>query len=118
MTAALARPSHQSGPSEARFANVYEAEAIAAIAVRCLLRELETWPKPGLVSHVDSGSHSDMNFGTFQRSVAAIKPYLHALTEAGAKGRGMGRLRIIRGGTFALFHQALTREAPCLPISP
>ena len=95
MTAALARHSHQSGPSEARFANVYEAEAIAAIAVRCLLRELETWPKPGLVSHVDSGSHSDMNFGTFQRSVAAIKPYLHALTEAGAKGRGMGRLRII-----------------------
>jgi triphosphoribosyl-dephospho-CoA synthase len=36
-----------------------------------------------------------MNFGTFQRSVAAIKPYLHALTEAGAEGRGMGRLRII-----------------------
>jgi triphosphoribosyl-dephospho-CoA synthase len=95
MTVALARHSHQSGPPEARFANVYEAEAIAAIAVQCLLRELETWPKPGLVSHVDSGSHSDMNFGTFQRSVAAIKPYLHALTEAGAKGRGMGRLRII-----------------------
>ena len=34
MTAALARHSHQSGPSEERFANVYEAEAIAAIAVR------------------------------------------------------------------------------------
>src|SRR3979490_3626188 len=33
--------------------------------------------------------------GAFHRSVAAIKPYLHALTEGGAKGRGMGRLRII-----------------------
>jgi triphosphoribosyl-dephospho-CoA synthase len=95
MTAALAKQARQSHPSEARFANVYEAEAIAAIAVRCLLRELETWPKPGLVSHVDSGSHSDMNFGTFQRSAAAIRPYLHALAEAGAKGCGMARLRII-----------------------
>ena len=95
MTAALAQHSQQIRPSEARFANVYEAEAIAAIAVRCLLREVETWPKPGLVSHVDSGSHSDMNFGTFQRSAAAIKPYLHALAEAGAEGCGMGRLRII-----------------------
>ena len=95
MTTALAKHSHPRRPSEARFANVCEAEAIAATAVRCLLRELETWPKPGLVSHVDSGSHSDMNFGTFQRSAAAIKPYLHALAEAGAKGCGMGPLRII-----------------------
>jgi triphosphoribosyl-dephospho-CoA synthase len=95
MTAALAQHSRQSRPSEARFANAYEADAIAAVAVRCLLRELETWPKPGLVSHVDSGSHSDMNFGTFRRSAAAINPYLRALAEAGAKGCGMGRLRII-----------------------
>jgi triphosphoribosyl-dephospho-CoA synthase len=95
MTAALAQHSRQKRQSETKFANVHEVEAIAAVAVRCLLRELETWPKPGLVSHVDSGSHSDMNFGTFQRSAVAIKPYLHALTEAGAKGCGMGRLRII-----------------------
>jgi triphosphoribosyl-dephospho-CoA synthase len=95
MTASLAQHSHQRRRSEARFPNVHGAEAIAAIAVRCLLRELETWPKPGLVSHVDSGSHSDMNFGTFQRSAAAIKPHLHALAEAGAKGCGIRRLRII-----------------------
>jgi triphosphoribosyl-dephospho-CoA synthase len=95
MTAALAQYSRQRRPSEVGFANVREAGATAAIAVRCLLSELETWPKPGLVSHVDSGSHSDMNFGTFQRSSAAIKPYLHALAEAGANGHGMARLRII-----------------------
>jgi triphosphoribosyl-dephospho-CoA synthase len=95
MTAALAQHSHQSRRPESSFANAYEADAIAATAVRCLLRELETWPKPGLISHVDSGSHSDMNFGTFQRSAAAIKPYLRALAEDGAKGCSMGRLRII-----------------------
>ena len=95
MTTAPALRLHQVRPFRARFAKVHDAEAIAAIAVRCLLRELETWPKPGLVSHVDSGSHSDMNFGTFKRSATAIKPYLQALAEAGAKGCGMGRLRII-----------------------
>jgi triphosphoribosyl-dephospho-CoA synthase len=95
MTTALALRSQQDRPSEARFADVREAAAIAAIAVRCLLRELETWPKPGLVSPIDSGSHSDMDAGTFRRSAAAIHPYLQALAEAGAQGCGMGRLRVI-----------------------
>src|SRR5260221_12476665 len=95
MTTALARSSHQNRPSEARVASVHEAGPIAVIASRCLLRELETWPKPGLVSPIDSGSHSDMDAGTFRRSAAAILPYLRALAEAGAQGCGMGRLRII-----------------------
>jgi triphosphoribosyl-dephospho-CoA synthase len=95
MTTALALRSHQNRPSEARLASVHEAGAIAGIAVRCLLRELETWPKPGLVSPIDSGSHSDMAAGTCSRSAAAILPYLHALAKAGAQGYGMGRLRII-----------------------
>jgi len=95
MTAALALRSQQGRPSHGRLASIHGANAIAAIAVRCLLLELETWPKPGLVSHIDPGSHSDMNASTFQRSAAAIKPHLHALAEAGAKNCGMGRLRII-----------------------
>jgi triphosphoribosyl-dephospho-CoA synthase len=36
-----------------------------------------------------------MDAGTFRRSAAAIRRYLHALAEAGAQGCGMGRLRII-----------------------
>ena len=65
------------------------------MAARALLLELETWPKPGLVSHVDSGSHADMDAATFRASAAAIEPYLRALAEAGAEGCGMGRLRVI-----------------------
>jgi triphosphoribosyl-dephospho-CoA synthase len=55
----------------------------------------KTWPKPGLVSRIDSGSHSDMDVGTFRRSATAIHPHLHAIAEAGGQGCGMGRLRVI-----------------------
>jgi triphosphoribosyl-dephospho-CoA synthase len=72
-----------------------DSRAIAASALNCLLLELETWPKPGLVSHVDSGSHEDMDADTFRRSAAAIGPYFGALAEAGARGSGMQRLRVI-----------------------
>jgi len=72
-----------------------DVSAIGAIAADCLVEELETWPKPGLVSHVDNGSHDDMDAGTFRRSAAAIRPYLQCLADAGALGCGMGRLRII-----------------------
>jgi triphosphoribosyl-dephospho-CoA synthase len=71
------------------------AESVSATAARCLLTELETWPKPGLVSHVDSGSHTDMDADTFRASAAAIAPHFRALAEAGAEGCGMGRLRVI-----------------------
>jgi triphosphoribosyl-dephospho-CoA synthetase len=48
--------------------------AIARVAADALLAEVETWPKPGLVSHVDRGSHDDMDADTFRRSVAATGP--------------------------------------------
>ena len=93
MTAALAREAERARPREAQA--TWNAEAIADSAVQCLLLELETWPKPGLVSHVDNGSHDDMDAGTFRRSAAAIKPYFRDLADAAARGCGMGRLRII-----------------------
>ena len=70
-------------------------DAIGDSAVHCLLMELETWPKPGLVSHIDNGSHDDMDADTFRRSAAALKPYFQDLADAAAHGRGMGRLRAI-----------------------
>jgi triphosphoribosyl-dephospho-CoA synthase len=72
-----------------------DAPVIAARAVHCLLLEVETWPKPGLVSHIDCGSHHDMDAETFRASAAAIEPYFEALADAGARGRGMDRLRVI-----------------------
>lgn len=93
MTAAVARGVEQLYPREAQAPS--KASAIGDSAVRCLLMELETWPKPGLVSHVDNGSHDDMDAGTFRTSAATIGPYFQLFAEAASRGCGMGRLRII-----------------------
>ncbi|MFD1283242.1 triphosphoribosyl-dephospho-CoA synthase, partial [Methylobacterium goesingense] len=71
------------------------AERIARLATRCLQRELATYPKPGLVSHVDSGSHADMDASTFRASAAALAPFFADLAAAGAAGAGMAHLRRI-----------------------
>ncbi len=59
------------------------------------MEELATWPKPGLVSWVDTGAHDDMDASTFERSTDAITPFLAMLAEAGAAGAGMNALRAI-----------------------
>ncbi|KQV70175.1 triphosphoribosyl-dephospho-CoA synthase MdcB [Rhizobium sp. Root1220] len=94
MTTILALAAQWARRSEVRAAPVRDF-GIAASAAQSLLLELETWPKPGLVSHVDTGSHDDMDADTFRRSAAAIRPYFRALADAGAEGCGMGRLRVI-----------------------
>jgi triphosphoribosyl-dephospho-CoA synthase len=71
------------------------AEAIGALASSCLRREVETWPKPGLVSHVDNGSHADMDAAMLRRSATVLRPFFAALAAAGAEGASMGRLRAI-----------------------
>ena len=68
---------------------------IGGQARACLHDELVTWPKPGLVSHVDTGAHDDMNALTFERSIDSITPFLATLAEAGAAGACMARLRAI-----------------------
>jgi len=86
MTAALALRPRQA---------CVDVAGIAAFAARSLELEVRTWPKPGLVSPLDAGSHADMDIGTFRRSAAAIQPHFRALADAGAQGCAMGRLRII-----------------------
>ena len=71
------------------------AVTIAGLAEAALFDELMTWPKPGLVSHVDSGSHRDMDAETFRRSVSAIAPFLECLAAAGADDADMAALRRI-----------------------
>ncbi len=72
-----------------------DAAGIAARAAAALLTELETYPKPGLVSLVDSGSHDDMDAGTFRRSVAAIAPFFARLAQAGTADAPLATLRAI-----------------------
>jgi triphosphoribosyl-dephospho-CoA synthase len=71
------------------------AAQIAALAEHSLRLEIETWPKPGLVSHVDAGSHSDMDACTFYRSATALRPFFAELAEAGERGDPMLTLRKI-----------------------
>jgi triphosphoribosyl-dephospho-CoA synthase len=70
-------------------------ELIADQAVLALLRELAAWPKPGLVSHVDNGSHTDMDAAVLLASATALRPFFEELARAGQDGADMGRLRTI-----------------------
>jgi len=68
---------------------------IGELACEALLLELDTWPKPGLVSYRDSGSHVDMDAGMFSTSARALRPYFEELAEAGAADAEMEELRAI-----------------------
>jgi len=60
--------------------------SIARCAANALTEELATYPKPGLVSFVDRGSHPDMDAECFLASIEAIKPYFGEMAKAGATG--------------------------------
>ncbi|WP_395665770.1 triphosphoribosyl-dephospho-CoA synthase MdcB [Methylocella sp.] len=105
--------------------------ALGALAARCLRLEVDTFPKPGLVSHVDNGSHHDMTAGMLRRSADALEPYFTALAEAGARYAPMDELRVIgldaeaammkatggvnahRGAIFGLGLFCAVAAAPC-----
>jgi triphosphoribosyl-dephospho-CoA synthase len=70
-------------------------DLIAEQAYRALLHELVSWPKPGLVSDLDSGSHDDMDAAMLRRSAEALRPFFTELALAGSLGAGMSRLREI-----------------------
>ena len=67
--------------------------SIARHAVRSLYAELVLYPKPGLVSLVDNGSHSDMAAPTFLRSMFALRHYFAHITRAGMHGAPFITLR-------------------------
>ncbi|KIL96714.1 Triphosphoribosyl-dephospho-CoA synthetase [Paramagnetospirillum magnetotacticum MS-1] len=55
--------------------------------------ELALYPKPGLVSPMDSGAHSDMDATTFLRSLFALRHYFVAIAAAGEAGMPFEALR-------------------------
>lgn len=78
-----------------RFSDPAAADAIGTAATAALLQELAAWPKPGLVSYRDSGSHRDMDAATLQASAAVLTPYFAALAQAGQTHAEMDVLREI-----------------------
>lgn len=61
------------------------ADSIARKAAYALYSELALYPKPGLVSPIDSGAHTDMSLSTFIRSLSAIRGYYREIARAGAR---------------------------------
>ena len=78
----------------------YRSRQTARLACQALLYEVAVTPKPGLVDRANSGSHSDMDFFTFQASAAALWPYFETCARIGAEtkehlpGQTFSRLRI------------------------
>ena len=63
------------------------AAALADAAVAALLDELAAYPKPGLVSPIDSGAHTDMDHALMCRSARALRRPFARIAAAGAEGR-------------------------------
>lgn len=57
---------------------------LATSAILSLYKEVTLYPKPGLVSPVDSGSHADMNYQMFLASINSLREYFGLVADAGA----------------------------------
>ncbi len=75
--------------------NLPLAAAIARDVSQALRQELTTYPKPGLVSPVDCGSHPDMDAVCFEDSIVCLEPFFARLAAAGADGAGLSTLQQI-----------------------
>lgn len=107
------------------------AEWLADLAVAALIEELALFPKPGLVSPVDNGSHRDMDYALLRRSAeslresfreiaAAQNPDFAKLVELGRQAErrmlaATGGINTHRGAIFAL---GLLTAAAADPKSP
>ena len=60
-----------------------DGDVLAGQAVRALLYEVCTTPKPGLVDRANNGSHKDMDVFTFMDSTAALLPYCRRAVSIG-----------------------------------
>jgi len=70
-------------------------ERIGRLAIRSLYREAALAPKPGLVSPNSQGSHRDMDYSTFLRSLQALRSYFPAIAACGLQRPGFAPLRVL-----------------------
>ncbi len=89
----LVTPDHVQSRPETRLGRAPAALDEACCAA--LKHEADAWPKPGLVTPVDSGSHRDMNYASFIDSIAALRGYFAEVAEAGARGARYAELQPI-----------------------
>lgn len=66
-----------------------DGDIIGGQAVRALLYEVCTTPKPGLVDTANNGSHTDMDIFTFIDSTAALAPYFRRAVRIGQETAGL-----------------------------
>lgn len=69
--------------AEDRSQTCLPAASVSQLALRALLYEVCTTPKPGLVDRANSGSHRDMDIYTFVDSAFALQPYFEECTWIG-----------------------------------
>jgi triphosphoribosyl-dephospho-CoA synthase len=69
------------------------AQLIAQAAIDALFQELCAYPKPGLVSFIDRGSHQDMDASTFMTSMFSLRAYFQEIALAGMRHADFGELR-------------------------
>jgi len=71
---------------------------IAEMAIKAVLYEVTTSPKPGLVDRVSNGAHKDMDFYTFMASSAALSHGFYELAKMTSefKGTPLKLLELIR----------------------
>lgn len=60
-----------------------DSKKIAELAKECLIEEVRTTPKPGLVDLSNNGSHRDMNVQTFYDSANALVDYFETCVTVG-----------------------------------
>ena len=69
--------------------------ALGRAAIVSLYDELALQPKPGLVSFADTGSHDDMNAGTFLRSLFALRHFFPRVAAQGARSAAFAPLETL-----------------------
>ena len=65
------------------------------LCLAALYHEASAWPKPGLVTPRDCGSHDDMDIGTFLRSIDALQGTFARMARAAADGAAFPALQSI-----------------------
>jgi len=86
--------------------SIISLRTIGRLALRALYLELQCYPKPGLVSPWDSGSHTDMDASSFVRSIAALADYFPAIAAAGSASAPFSQLQDLGRGAERRMLQA------------